>query len=125
VRVLLVEDNPVNQRLMQRVLTNLGCRWTLADNGRLGVEELARNEYDVVLMDLHMPEMDGLEAITHIRKGSSGEAMRNVWIAALTADARVDQRERVIHAGANDYLTKPIKQAELAKMLERFLVQRK
>ena len=125
VRVLLVEDNPVNQRLMQRVLTNLGCRWTLADNGRLGVEELARNEYDVVLMDLHMPEMDGLEAITHIRKGSSGEAMRNVWIAALTADARVDQRDRVIHAGANDYLTKPIKQAELAKMLERFLVQRK
>ena len=72
-----------------------------------------------------MPGMDGLEAITHIRKGSSGEAMRNVWIAALTADARVDQRERVIHAGANDYLTKPIKQAELAKMLERFLVQRK
>lgn len=123
-RVLLVEDNPVNQRLMQRVLGNLGCRWTLADNGRIGVEELARNDYDVVLMDLHMPEMDGLEAITYIRNGQAGEAMRNVWIAALTADARSDQRERVLAAGANDYLTKPIKQPELSKMLERFLAQR-
>lgn len=123
-RVLLVEDNPVNQRLMQRVLGNLGCRWTLADNGRLGVEELARSDYDVVLMDLHMPEMDGLEAITHIREGKSGERMRQVWIAALTADARADQRERVLAAGANDYLTKPIKQPELSKMLDRFLAQR-
>lgn len=123
-RVLLVEDNPVNQRLMQRVLGNLGCRWTLADNGRLGVDELARNDYDVILMDLHMPEMDGLEAITYIRNGQAGEAKRNVWIAALTADARADQRERVIAAGANDYLTKPIKQPELGKMLERFLAQR-
>ncbi len=123
-RVLLVEDNPVNQRLMQRVLANLGCRWTLADNGRIGVDELARNDYDIVLMDLHMPEMDGLEAITHIRNGLARDAMRNVWIAALTADARTDQRDRVLAAGANDYLTKPIKQAELSKMLERFLAQR-
>jgi PAS domain S-box-containing protein len=71
-RVLLVEDNPVNQRLMQRVLTNLGCQWAVADNGRLALEELARADYDIVLMDLHMPEMDGMTAIAEIRRGAAG-----------------------------------------------------
>lgn len=123
-QVLLVEDNPVNQRLMQRVLGKLGCHWTMADNGRIAVEELARREYDVVLMDLHMPVMDGPMAIEHIRRGESGEKMRDVWIIALTADAREEQRERVLAAGANDYLTKPLKPAELADAFHRLLAVR-
>ncbi len=119
--VLLVEDNPVNQRLMQKVLSNLGCRWTVAENGRRAVEALATatTEYDVVLMDLHMPELDGLGAIREIRGGKAGLRAQTVWIAALTADARDDQRQRAIEAGANDYLTKPLRLPELEASMKR------
>lgn len=126
-RVLLVEDNPVNQRLMQKVLTNLGCEWTVAANGRLAVDELTRAQgnYDVVLMDLHMPELDGLAAIAEIREGKGGLRAKTVWIAALTADARDDQRERAAAAGANDYLTKPLKLTELEAALRRYRTERR
>lgn len=123
-RVLLVEDNPVNQRLMQKILAKLGCRWTVAENGRIALEELSRTDFDVVLMDLHMPEMDGLTAITRIREGRAGEERKGVWIAALTADARVDQRERVMTAGANDYLLKPVRLNDLDRLLQRFIASR-
>lgn len=121
-RVLLVEDNPVNQRLMHKVLTNLGCTWTVTENGRRAVDELIRAEgaYDVVLMDLHMPEMDGIAALAEIRAGRAGLRAKTVWIAALTADARDDQRERAFAAGANDYLTKPLKLHDLEAALGRF-----
>ena len=126
-RVLLVEDNPVNQRLMQKVLTNLGCTWTVAENGRRAVDELIRAEgaYDVVLMDLHMPEMDGIAALAEIRAGRAGLRAKAVWVAALTADARDDQRERAFAAGANDYLTKPLKLHDLEAALRRFREARK
>lgn len=126
-RVLLVEDNPVNQRLMQKVLSNLGCEWTAAENGRRAVDELTRlnGEVDVVLMDLHMPELDGLAAIAEIRAGKAGPRAKNVWIAALTADARDDQRERVMRAGANDYLVKPMKLPELEATLRRHRAERR
>ncbi len=120
-RVLLVEDNPVNQRLMQKVLANLGCTWTVAENGKMALEELKRVDYHVVLMDLHMPVMDGTKAIDAIREGQVGEGMRNVWIAALTADARPEQKKRVHEVGANDYLVKPVRIMELRKMFERYV----
>ncbi len=117
--VLLVEDNVVNQRLMQLVLTKLGCKWELAGNGLEALAALQKSDFDVVLMDLHMPEMDGPTAIAEIRRGRAGERMRGVWIIALTADARDDQRTRVLAGGANDYLTKPLKKNELAQALLR------
>lgn len=120
-RVLLVEDNPVNQRLMQKVLANLGCTWTVAENGQMALEELKRVDYHVVLMDLHMPVMDGATAIGAIRDGRVGENMRNVWIAALTADVRPEQKKKVREVGANDYLVKPVRVVELRKMLERYV----
>jgi len=120
-RVLLVEDNPVNQRLMQKVLANLGCTWTVAENGKMALEELERVDYHVVLMDLHMPVMDGATAIAAIREGQVGETMRGVWIAALTADARPEQKKRVLEAGANDYLVKPVRITELRKMFECYV----
>jgi len=123
-RVLLVEDNAVNQLLMQKVLSLLGCRWAVAENGRVAVDELSRADYDVVLMDLHMPVMNGLTAIDAIRAGESGERMRQVWIAALTADAQTEQKERVMKAGANDYLVKPVRVGDLDRMLHRFLATR-
>ncbi len=126
-RVLLVEDNVVNQRLMQKVLANLGCTWTVAENGRRALEVLSTAEkpYDFVLMDLHMPELDGVATICEIRAGRAGEQNKNLWIAALTADARDDQRERAMTAGADDYLTKPMKQPEIEGALRRFRDARK
>jgi CheY-like chemotaxis protein len=126
-RVLLVEDNAVNQRLMQKVLTNLGCQWTGAENGRRAVEELKRAEgnFDVVLMDLHMPEVDGLTAIAEIRSGHAGLRAKTVWIAALTADARDDQRARASEAGANDYLVKPVRLPDIEAAFRRFREARK
>jgi len=121
-RVLLVEDNPVNQRLMQRVLVTLGCQATVVDNGRRAIEALARDDagYDVVLMDLHMPEMDGVTAIDAIRAGKAGLRAQGLWIAALTADVRDSQKARTLTAGANDYLTKPLKLPELEAALRRY-----
>jgi len=120
--VLVVEDNVVNQRLVQRLLANMGCQATVSGNGRLALAELARmgSHYDLVLMDLHMPELDGLGAIEGIRAGEAGEAARKIWIAVLTADARTEQKELVMAAGANDYLVKPVGMADLASGMQRF-----
>jgi PAS domain S-box-containing protein len=118
--VLIVEDNAVNQRLIQKVISNLGCTWTTADNGRAAIEALKHTQPDVVLMDLHMPEVDGLTATTKIRAGAAGASARDIWIVALTADAREEQKERTLAAGANDYLTKPVQLAELTAALQRF-----
>jgi PAS domain S-box-containing protein len=120
-RALVAEDHYINQRLVEKILGNLGCASTLVDHGRAALEELARapGAYDLVLMDLHMPVMDGLTAIERIRAGEAGEAARKLWIAAVTADAQAEQRERVMAAGADDYIVKPINLAEIEGTLRR------
>jgi PAS domain S-box-containing protein len=125
-RVLVVEDNPVNQRLMRRVLTNLACPFAVMENGQRALEELTHHadDYDVVLLDLHMPEMDGLTALRAIRGGKAGPVAQSMWIVALTADAREEQRARARAAGINDYLTKPLKPAELEGAFQRFRAER-
>jgi len=125
-RVLLVEDNPVNQRLTQRLLERHGCTWQLAENGRLALEALRAPgaAFDLVLMDMHMPEMDGLTAIRKIRAGEAGPAATDLWIVALTADARAERREEVFDAGANDFITKPIAVPEFRASLERLRASR-
>lgn len=125
-RILVVEDNPMNQRLMQRVLTNLGCTFTLVDNGRRAVDELSRraDDFDLVLLDLHMPELDGIAALQEIREGRAGPRAQSLWIIALTADARADERARAMAAGLNDFLTKPLRISELQTALRRFLDER-
>lgn len=125
-RVLLVEDNVVNQRLTQRLLERHGCTWTLAENGRLALEALRAPgaEFDLVLMDMHMPEMDGLTAIRKIRAGEAGLAATDIWIVALTADARAERREEVFDAGANDFVTKPVAVPEFHASLERLRAAR-
>jgi len=120
--ILVAEDNAINQRLVQKLLWNLGCTSILVENGRAAIDELSRaaEHYNLVLMDLHMPEVDGLEAIQKIRAGEAGGRAKGLWIAALTADARGEQKERVMAAGGNDYIVKPIKLGELADALRRY-----
>ncbi len=125
-RVLVAEDNAVNQRLVQRILTNLGCIPTPAADGRQALEMLRRNAggFDLILLDLHMPEIDGITALREIRSGNVGPTAQSLWIIALTADVRDEQRVRGMAEGLNDYLTKPLKPSDLEAALRRFRVQR-
>jgi CheY-like chemotaxis protein len=116
--VLVVEDNPVNQRLTVRLLEKLGCRTDVAANGRAAVERLAGLSYDLVFMDCQMPELDGYEATRLIRASATPAA--RVPIVAMTANAMRGDRERCLAAGMDDYLSKPIKPSDLSRMLERW-----
>jgi CheY-like chemotaxis protein/HPt (histidine-containing phosphotransfer) domain-containing protein len=117
--VLLAEDNAVNQKLVVRLLEKMGHRTTVADNGTAALAKLAERAFDLVLMDLQMPEMDGLAATAAIREREQGTGER-IPVIALTANALVGDRERCIEAGMDDYLTKPIRQEGLAAALARW-----
>jgi CheY-like chemotaxis protein len=117
-RVLLVEDNPVNQRLAHRLLDKLGCRVDQATNGREAVLMADRFPYDLIFMDVQMPEMDGFEATAEIRKRQNGP--RHVSIVAMTAQALSGDRERCLEAGMDDYLSKPVSLDALRAAVERW-----
>ena len=125
-RVLVAEDNAVNQRLVERVLSNLGCKATVAHDGQQVLNMLRDNgqAFDVVLLDLHMPEIDGIGVLRDIRSGHVGAAAQRVWVIALTADAREEQRRLGMAEGLNDYLTKPLKPMDLESALKRFRAHR-
>jgi PAS domain S-box-containing protein len=125
-RVLVAEDNGVNRRLVARVLEKLGCTVTLAGNGREALAELQQRaeNFDVVLMDLHMPELDGLDAVRAIRAGECGPRAQAMWIVALTADARDQQRKEALAGGLDDYLTKPLSLPDLEVAFRRFQAER-
>jgi PAS domain S-box-containing protein len=117
-RILVAEDNPVNQKVALHMLARLGYRADTAANGLEVLAALERQDYDVILMDVQMPEMDGLEATRRIRASQSAQKVRP-WIVALTANAMEGDRELSTEAGMDDYITKPIKASELAAALQR------
>ena len=117
-RVLLVEDNAVNQMLAMAILKKAGHRVDLATDGIEAVEAASQNLYDVVLMDIQMPNMDGLEATRRIRS-MDDQKLANVYIVAITANALLGDRETCLAAGMNDYLPKPIDQKRLLGALEQ------
>jgi CheY-like chemotaxis protein len=116
-RILLAEDNVVNQKLALRLLGQMGYRADLAANGLEAVEAVARQTYDVVLMDVQMPEMDGLEASREIIRRWPAE--RRPRIVAMTANAMQGDREKCLDAGMDDYITKPIRTEALVEALSR------
>ncbi len=115
-RILLVEDNLLNQKLALLILERLGYVPGLAVTGQQAIDILQRQAYDVVLMDIQMPEMDGLEATRRIR--ASGTSSLQPYIIAMTANAMKDDREICLRAGMNDYLSKPIQIGDLVAALE-------
>lgn len=117
-RVLLAEDNAVNQKVATQILVRLGCFVTAVENGLLALKALESEEFDIVLMDVQMPHMDGLEAAKCIR--SSDAPYKDITIVALTANAMNGDRERCIEAGMSDYLSKPVKPTDLGAMLEKW-----
>jgi PAS domain S-box-containing protein len=117
-RILVAEDNRVNQVLALRLLQKAGHQVEVVENGRLACERCSRQNYDVVLMDIQMPEMGGLDATAAIRAAEGGKDRRTP-IVAVTAHAMVGERERCLAAGMDGYLTKPVQRTELFRELKR------
>jgi signal transduction histidine kinase/CheY-like chemotaxis protein len=120
-RVLLVEDNPVNQKVLRLMLERLSLEVICAENGRLGIEHFAAGHFDLVLMDIQMPEMDGIEATEAIRALDLPSGRTGTPIVALTANVQPEDRQRCLGAGMDDFLAKPVLQDDLIAVLRRWL----
>ncbi len=120
-RILLVEDSKINQLVAKGLLRKMGYLVDVAQNGSEALEVLAGADYDLVLMDCQMPEMDGYEATQVIRSGAREKIPSGIPIVAMTANAIVGDREKCLAAGMDDYLTKPIVPGQLASTLHKWL----
>jgi signal transduction histidine kinase/ActR/RegA family two-component response regulator/HPt (histidine-containing phosphotransfer) domain-containing protein len=120
--VLVVDDNAINQQVAVQMLTKLGVRSSVANNGAEAIEMLRRRDYHLVFMDWQMSTMDGFEATLRIRRGEAGNENKGVRIIAMTANAMSGDREKCIAAGMNDHLAKPISFDALSKCLARWVL---
>jgi CheY-like chemotaxis protein len=114
--ILVAEDNPVNQRVAILMLRRLGYRADVAANGREALEAVERQRYDLVLMDVQMPEMDGLQAAREIRSRFAVEV--GPRIVAMTANASTSDRDECFAAGMDDFMTKPVRDADLRRAIQ-------
>jgi CheY-like chemotaxis protein len=119
-RVLVVEDNVVNQKVAARMLEKLGCRVDVVANGHEAIEAVTRIAYHCIFMDCQMPEMDGYEATTVIRRREALSGA-HVPIIAMTANAMESDRERCLAAGMDDYVSKPVEPDELRRALRQWI----
>jgi CheY-like chemotaxis protein len=115
-RVLLAEDNAINQKVAQQMLKKLGCVADVAQNGRETLHMMSEKEYDLVFMDVQMPEVDGLEATRLIRVNSD---ISQPYIVAMTANVMQEDREICRTAGMDDFVAKPVRLDEVSKALRR------
>jgi CheY-like chemotaxis protein len=115
-RILLAEDNPINQQLVLLILNKMGYNPDTAENGKEVLTQLQQQPYDIIFMDIQMPEMDGLEATRTIRSGNGHQPV----IIAITANATCQDREECLAQGMNDYLSKPVNIGELIHTLEKW-----
>ncbi|MBI3575878.1 MAG: response regulator [Gammaproteobacteria bacterium] len=120
-RLLLAEDNPVNQEVALGMLEMLGYRADVAADGQEVLEALARGSYDLILMDCQMPRLDGYEATRVIRRQEQAGQKKRIPIVALTANVMAEDRERCLKSGMDDYLPKPLSREELERVLARWL----
>jgi CheY-like chemotaxis protein len=118
---LLVEDNPVNRQVAQRLLTLLGLSFAVAENGKEALEQLERDAFDVVLLDCQMPVMDGYTAVRILRQNETAKSSRHMPVIAMTANAMAGDREKCLRAGMDDYLSKPLNRALLEQTLRRWI----
>ena len=128
-RILLAEDNIVNQKVAQRLIEKMGHTVVVVENGRRAVEAATQGRFDLILMDVQMPEMDGFEATAQIRKAErempcpAGQAAPHVPIVAMTAHAMSGDRDQCLGAGMDDYISKPISIQAVTQTIERVRTQ--
>jgi CheY-like chemotaxis protein len=121
--VLIVDDNPVNRMLAQRLVEKLGCPVTTANDGLEAYERVMSERFDIVLMDCHMPVLDGFEATRRLRAVERERALPRLPVVAMTAGALDEDRRQCHDAGMDDHLPKPIRAADLAAALRRWCVK--
>jgi len=121
-KILLAEDNLINQKVAVKMIEKIGYPVEVVVNGEEAVKALETNQYDIVLMDCQMPEMDGYEATRRIRDPNSSVLNHSIPIVAMTANAMVGDREQCLEAGMDDYMAKPINPKKLREMLEKWTV---
>lgn len=120
-RVLLAEDEPINRLLTETLLSQAGVELTSVENGEEAIRMVQENDYQIILMDVQMPVMDGLEATRTIRQSEKRSGRKRTTIIALTAFAMQGDREKCLQAGMDDYLSKPVEKTQLLNMLTRYL----
>lgn len=120
-KILVAEDNPMNQMIIQRMLTKAGHQVDIANNGQEVIEMLKTKDYDIVLMDMQMPTMDGIETTRQIRSGSIEGVNKDIPIIALTANAMQEDRDFCLANGMNDFISKPINKTELINTINRHI----
>jgi CheY-like chemotaxis protein len=118
VRVLVVEDHPINQKLMGVLLGRMDCQVSFCENGQLALDLVQQEAFDLILMDVNMPVMDGLTATRSIRQLPG--AREQIPIVVVTADVMNEAREQALAAGANAFLSKPLEIEQLRAMVQRF-----
>ena len=120
--VLFVEDDPMNRRVVKDMLHVVGAEMAEAENAETGLRLIQENDFDIVLMDLRMPGMDGLTAIRHLR--TRCDAKRDVPVIVVTADTAVDLKQRCVDSGADEVILKPVAMGALLDALGRMAVKR-
>jgi len=121
-KILLVEDNPINQMVAQKMLEKVGLKPKLANNGVEAVQLLNEQTFDLVLMDCQMPEMDGFDATREIRKLAIKATDQNsIPVVAMTANVMSGDRERCLEVGMDDYIGKPVQRDHLESVLRKWL----
>ncbi|HYL25794.1 MAG TPA: response regulator [Burkholderiales bacterium] len=120
-RILLVEDNVINQQVALGILQIQGYEVTVTNNGKEALDACGQADFDLILMDCHMPEMDGFEATMEIRKREQSSTSKRLPIIALTANAMAQDREECLNAGMDDHLSKPFSMQTMHEMLERWM----
>ena len=119
--ILLVEDNRINQMVATRMLDKLGLTYDIANHGGESLQKLEQRDYDLILMDMEMPEMDGMEASVQIRARENATGKARIPIIAMTANALNEDRDRCLSSGMDDHMAKPVEMARLNALLRRWL----
>lgn len=117
IKVLYIEDNEENMRLVRKILTHAGYEFCGAKDGLSGIDKALSEQPDVILLDINLPDIDGLEVTRRLKNSQ----LAHIPIIALTANAMVGDRERTLDAGCDAYMPKPVARKELLEMLDRFL----
>jgi CheY-like chemotaxis protein len=122
-KALVADDYLINQELTKEMLELMGCVVDVAEDGAIALDKFQKNQYDIIIMDVQMPNMDGYAATKNIRELEAKNGLKHIPIIAITASALQGDEEKCLHAGMDDYMSKPIKGEILENTLKKYLTE--